>query len=92
MSKKAKYCLLKGNLPLFSEVHPQNLRGHFQFHGGCDAADAHVRAVVVICPEPLCGLILGLLDAFDDVLVQPFVPDSTRGGRGNSDQLLRWIA
>ena len=28
-----------------------------------------VRAVVVVSPEPLCGVILGLLDAFDDVLV-----------------------
>jgi hypothetical protein len=29
------------------------LRGHLvlvQFHGGCDAADAHIRAVVVVSP------------------------------------------
>lgn len=31
--------------------------------------------MVVICPEPLCGLILCLLDAFDDVLIQPLVPN-----------------
>ena len=40
-----------------------------------DATYAHVGAVVVVCPEPLRGLILGLLDVFNDVLVQPFVPD-----------------
>ena len=39
-------------------------------------SDAHVRAVVVVCPEPLRGMVLGLLDGFDDVLVQLFVPDS----------------
>ena len=36
------------------------LRGHFvlvQFHSGRDTADAHVGAVVVISPQPLCGLI-----------------------------------
>ena len=66
----------------------QNLRGHFQFHGGCDATDAplpgnglpanrerDVGAVVVVCPEPLRGVILCLLDTFDDVLVKPFMPD-----------------
>ena len=42
---------------------------------GCDAADAHVRAVVVVSSEPLRREILGLFDGFDDVLVQPFVPD-----------------
>ena len=54
----------------------------------CDAAYAHVGAVVVISPQPLCGVILSLplagrrlfaiavrLDAFDDVLIQPFVPN-----------------
>ena len=56
-------------------MHPWNSRGHFQFPGGCDAADAHGRAVVVVSPEPLRGVILGLLHAFDDVLIQPFVPD-----------------
>jgi hypothetical protein len=32
----------------------------FQFLGGCYAANAHVRAVVVVSPEPLCGEILSL--------------------------------
>lgn len=43
--------------------------------GGCDAADAHVRAVVVVSPEPLRSEVLGLLDGFNDVLVEPFVPN-----------------
>ena len=34
-----------------------------------------VRAVVVVCPEPLRGVALGLLDAFDDVLVEPLMPN-----------------
>jgi hypothetical protein len=51
------------NPPLFNGVRPQNLRSHFQFHGGCDAADAplsgnslpanherDVGAVVVVSP------------------------------------------
>ena len=42
--------------------------------GGCYAADAHVRAVIVVSPEPLCGEVLCLLDSLDDVLVQSFVP------------------
>ncbi len=59
-----------------------------QFLCGCDAADAHIRAVVVVSPEPLRGEVLGLplagrrllatavrLDVFDDVLVRPFMPD-----------------
>jgi hypothetical protein len=40
----------QGNLPLFNGVHPQNSRSHIQFHDGCDAADAHVGAVVVVSP------------------------------------------
>lgn len=51
-----------GNPPVSNGVRPENLRGHFQLHGGCAAAHAHVRAVVVTCPEPLCGLILYFLD------------------------------
>ena len=31
--------------------------------------------VVVVCPEPFRGVILCLLDGFDDVLVEPFMPD-----------------
>ena len=46
-----------------------------QFLGGCDDADAHVWAVAVVSPEPLCGVVLCLLDAFEDVLVQPFMPN-----------------
>lgn len=30
---------------------------------------------IVVCPEPLCGEVLYLLYVFDDVLVEPFVPD-----------------
>jgi hypothetical protein len=52
------------------------LRDHFQFLGRCSAAAAHARAAIVVSPEPLRGVILGLLDAFDDVLVQPIMPYS----------------
>lgn len=78
-----------------------NSCGHFPFLGGFDPAEApvpgyglpannerDVRAVVVVSPESLRGVILGLpladrrlseiavrLDAFDDLLVQQFMPD-----------------
>jgi hypothetical protein len=39
-----------GNPPIFNGVQSYNLRGHFQFLCGCDAADAHIRAVVVVSP------------------------------------------
>ncbi len=32
--------------------------------------------IIVVSPEPLCGEVLCLLDAFNDVLVQPFVANS----------------
>jgi hypothetical protein len=64
-----------GNPLIFNRVHSWNSCGHFQFLCGCYAADAHVRAVVVASPSPLRGVILRLLDAFDDLLVQPFVPN-----------------
>ncbi len=44
------YGYRNGNPPIFDGVLSQNLRGHFQFLGGCDATDAHVRAVVVVSP------------------------------------------
>ena len=53
----------------------QNSRSHFQFHGGCYPADAHIRAIIVVSPQPLRGEVLRLLDVFNDVLAQPFVPD-----------------
>jgi hypothetical protein len=39
------------------------------------AANARVWAIVVVCPEPLRGEVLSLLDTFADVLVKPLVPD-----------------
>jgi len=51
------------------------LCGLFQLHGGCNPADGHVGPVVVVCPEPIYGLFLGLLDGFKDVFLQPFVAD-----------------
>lgn len=48
---------------------------HLQFHCRGNTADAHIWAVIVVCPEPLLGRVLSLLDALDEVLVQPFVPD-----------------
>ena len=90
-----------GNPPISNGVHSWNSCGHFQFLCGCDAADAplpgnglpanherDVRAIVVVCPSPLRGEVLGLplagrrlpaiavrLDVFDDVLVEPLMPE-----------------
>lgn len=76
----------QGHLPLFNELQKETLCDNFQFHSGCDAANAplpgndllanrerDVRAVVVPCPEPSCALILCLLYALYDVLAQPFM-------------------
>ena len=38
-------------------------------------ADALVGAIVGVSPQPFCGEVLSLLDGFDDVLIQPLVPD-----------------
>ena len=46
----------------------------FQFHGRWYAADAHVRAVVLVSPPPLVGLILCLLNGFDALLGRPVKP------------------
>ena len=64
-----------GNPPIFNGAHPYDFRDCFQFHGGGYAADGHIGPVIVICPEPFCGLILSLLYRFKDILVQPFVPN-----------------
>jgi hypothetical protein len=40
-----------------------------------NTADANIRATVVVSPEPLCGEVLGLLNAVDDVIIPPFMPD-----------------
>ena len=40
----------RGNHPIFNGPVSWTSRGKFQFHGGGDAADAHVRALVVVCP------------------------------------------
>ena len=61
--------------PIFNGVPPLNSYGCFQFHSGCDAANAHVGSRVVVSPEPLCGLILCLLDGFKNVLAEPFAPN-----------------
>ena len=39
------------------------------FLAGCDAADAQVRAIVVVRPEPLYGPVPYLLDGFNDVSI-----------------------
>ena len=56
-------------------MHRENSRGYFQFYGGCNATESHVGAVVVVSPEPFRFFLLCLLYAFDDVLVQPFMPN-----------------
>ena len=47
----------------------------FQFLRGRGVTQAHIRAVVVVSPEPFCGVILNLLDCCKHVLIQPFMPD-----------------
>ena len=64
-----------GNLFISNGAWGYNLRGHFKFLCRTDAACIYVQAIVVICPEPLCVAVLGLLDAFSDVLTKPPVTD-----------------
>ena len=52
-----------GHPPIFNGVHSQDLLDQFQFLGRCDAADAHVRAVIVICQK--CRAPFWLIDARD---------------------------
>jgi hypothetical protein len=47
----------------------------FQFLGGGELAEAHVGALIVVSPEPLCCVILHLADGCEVVLAQPFVAD-----------------
>lgn len=49
--------------PLFYWSPLVELRGHFQFHSGCNAADGHVGPVVVVSPEPFHGLMAELHSA-----------------------------
>jgi hypothetical protein len=39
-----------GNHPIFNGLVSWTSRGKFQFHGGCNSADAHVRAFIVVSP------------------------------------------
>ena len=39
-----------GNHPIFKRPDFWTSRGKFQLHGGCDAANAHVRALIVVSP------------------------------------------
>lgn len=43
--------------------------------GRCDRADAHIGAFVIIGPQPLSGVVVCRLNAFNDMLVQQFVLD-----------------
>ena len=60
-------------IPYFQWGPLAELRGHFQFHCRCESDDSHVGPVVVVSPELLRGLILGLLYYLKDILIQPFV-------------------
>lgn len=40
--------------------------------GGRHSADDHVGSVVIICPEPVRGDVLHLLDAVEDVEIEPY--------------------
>ena len=42
--------MCSGNHPIFKRPDFWASRGKFQFHGGGAAADAHVRALIVVTP------------------------------------------
>lgn len=44
-----------------------------ELHCWCDAADAHVGALIVITPEPCRGKILCLFKTLKEVLIEPVV-------------------
>lgn len=46
-----------------------------KFLGEGYAAYRHVRALIFVSPEPLCGRCLGLIDAHKHMLVQPGISD-----------------
>ena len=50
--------------------------------GRSDAANAYVRAIIVVSPKPLCGEFQRLDDGFNDVLIQPFIPNTKSRSRG----------
>lgn len=53
-----------------------NLRGHLPFLFEGYATIAHVVALVVLTPEPRSGNLMHVVNCFEVVEVQPFVPDS----------------
>ena len=63
------------NPPISNGLGSSSSRGHVQFLGGSDTAVTHILAIIVVSPELLHGEVLRLLDAFNDVLVQPLVSD-----------------
>jgi hypothetical protein len=38
-----------------------------------DAANGHIRALVVVCPEPVSGSVLHLFDGIEQSLIEPVV-------------------
>jgi hypothetical protein len=62
-----------GNPPILTRGSAVEFTRHFQFLCGRYAPDAHVGPFVVVGPEPLCSEFLRFLDAFNDVLVKPFM-------------------
>lgn len=59
----------EGNSPILIGFGSRTTR---PFHGGSDTANAHVRSVIVVSPQPCRGLFLCLLYRFKGVLSQPF--------------------
>lgn len=47
------------------------LSGHCELLLGRDATECHVRAFVVVSPEPLSGGILNTSNAFEQILAEP---------------------
>lgn len=73
---------------IFDGVPSWNLCCHSRFLCGCNAVDSPLpdnglranyerdfRAVDVVSPVSLRGVILGLFDGFDDAMVEPYMSD-----------------
>ena len=51
------------------------LSSKHQFLHGCDAADGHVGAFMVVCPSPFRGHVLYLFGGFEHHLIELAVAD-----------------
>lgn len=61
----------EGNPPTLRDCEKQNSGGHGQPLKERHASDDPIGSVGVMGPEPACGLVLDLLDRFEQILGKP---------------------